>query len=149
MVIALLGLRDQCACGNDDTCNNVRALIEEFGRRIFEHAILLGDVKEAVLREAPAIGYLLWQGRSELLHLVAHAAARAIGHHPDFRSALCLRHRPTRPQRPRLDQRHSKSDGGMGCTSDHGGSTSTSSVLSAWLIQASSSARRNASGLWL
>src|SRR6202040_920880 len=38
-----------------------------------------------------------------------------------FRSALCLRHCPTRPQRPRLDQRHSKSDGRMGCTSDNGG----------------------------
>src|SRR5450755_2451508 len=31
-----------------------------------------------------------------------------------FRPALCLRHRPARPQRPRLDQRHSKSDGRMG-----------------------------------
>src|ERR1700737_3307944 len=87
VVIAPLGLRDQFAFGDDDTCNNVRALIEEFGRRIFQHAILLGDVKEAVLREAPAIGYLLWQGRSELLHLVADAAARAIGHHPNFRLA--------------------------------------------------------------
>src|SRR5882762_7844961 len=87
MVITLLGLRDQLAFGNDDTCNNVRALIEEFGRRIFQHAILLGDVKEAVLREAPAIGHLLWQGRSELLHLIAHAAARAVGHRPDFRLA--------------------------------------------------------------
>src|SRR5580700_5953488 len=27
-----------------------------------------------------------------------------------FRPALCLRHRPARPQRPRLDQRHSKSE---------------------------------------
>ena len=27
----------------------------------------------------------------------------------------------TRPQRPRLDQRHSKSHGRMGCTSNHGG----------------------------
>src|SRR6202790_5078973 len=34
-----------------------------------------------------------------------------------FRPALCLRHCPARPQRPRLDQRHSKSDGRMGCTS--------------------------------
>lgn len=38
-----------------------------------------------------------------------------------FRPALCLRHRPARPQRPRLDQRHNKPDGRMGCTSDHGG----------------------------
>jgi hypothetical protein len=38
-----------------------------------------------------------------------------------FRPALCLRHRPARPQRPRLDQRHSKSDGRMGCTSNNGG----------------------------
>src|SRR5882762_3502618 len=29
-------------------------------------------------------------------------------------------HRPARPQRPRLDQRHSKSDGRMGCTSNNG-----------------------------
>src|SRR5258708_2469895 len=35
--------------------------------------------------------------------------------------ALCLRHRPARPQRPRLDQRHSKSDRRMGCTSNNGG----------------------------
>ncbi len=38
-----------------------------------------------------------------------------------FRPALCLRHRPARPQRPRLDQRHRKSHGRMGCTSDNGG----------------------------
>src|SRR5690242_11063305 len=31
-----------------------------------------------------------------------------------------LRHRPARPQRSRLDQRHSNSDGRMGCTPDHG-----------------------------
>jgi hypothetical protein len=34
---------------------------------------------------------------------------------------LYLRHRPTRPQSPGLDQRHSKSDGRMGCTSNHRG----------------------------
>ena len=38
-----------------------------------------------------------------------------------FRPALCLCHRPARPQRPHLDQRRSKSDGRKGCTSDHGG----------------------------
>src|SRR4030088_1981036 len=32
-----------------------------------------------------------------------------------------LSHHPTRPQRPRLDQRQSKSDGRMGCTSNSGG----------------------------
>src|SRR5258707_3242117 len=83
-VMALLRLRDQFALGDDNPCNNARALIEEFGCRIFQHAILLGDVKKTVLREAPAIGYLLWQGRGELLDLVAHATARAVGHHPDF-----------------------------------------------------------------
>ena len=35
--------------------------------------------------------------------------------------ALCLRHRPARPQRPRLDQRHSKSHSRMGCASNNGG----------------------------
>jgi hypothetical protein len=30
-------------------------------------------------------------------------------------------HRSARPQRARLDQRHNESDGGLGCTSDHGG----------------------------
>src|ERR1700694_1978918 len=40
------------------------------------------------------------------------------------------RHRPARPQRPRLDQRHSKSHGRMGCTSDYGGfSLGTGSAL--------------------
>ncbi len=34
---------------------------------------------------------------------------------------LLYGHRPARPQRGRLDQRHSKSDGRMGCTSDNGG----------------------------
>src|SRR6202165_1982585 len=38
-----------------------------------------------------------------------------------FRPALCLRHRPARPQRPRLDQRHRKSHGRMGWTSNPGG----------------------------
>src|SRR5258707_9489283 len=33
---------------------------------------------------------------------------------------LCLCHCPARPQRPGLDQRHSKSDGRMGWTSDNG-----------------------------
>jgi hypothetical protein len=37
-----------------------------------------------------------------------------------LRPALCLRHRPARPQRPHLNQRHSKSDGRMGCTSNNG-----------------------------
>ena len=32
-----------------------------------------------------------------------------------LRPALCLRHRPARPQRPRLDQRHSKPDSRMDC----------------------------------
>jgi hypothetical protein len=31
------------------------------------------------------------------------------------------RHRPARPQRPGLDQRHNKSDRRMGCTSNNGG----------------------------
>src|ERR1035437_7356324 len=34
---------------------------------------------------------------------------------------VCIRHRPTRPQRPRLDQRHKESDGRMGCTPNNGG----------------------------
>src|SRR6478609_8656772 len=38
-----------------------------------------------------------------------------------FRPALCLRHRPAGPQRTHLDQRHGKSDGRMGCGSNHGG----------------------------
>jgi hypothetical protein len=41
-----------------------------------------------------------------------------------FRPALCFRHRPPRPQGPRLDQRHSKPDGGMGCSSNNGGMAS-------------------------
>src|SRR6476646_9491169 len=38
-----------------------------------------------------------------------------------FRPALCLRHRPAGSQRTHLDQRHGKSDGRMGCASNHGG----------------------------
>jgi hypothetical protein len=38
-----------------------------------------------------------------------------------FDLLYAFRHRPARPQRPRLDQRHSKSDGEMGCTSNNGG----------------------------
>jgi hypothetical protein len=38
-----------------------------------------------------------------------------------LRPALCLRYRPARSQRTRLDQRYRESDRGMGCTSDHGG----------------------------
>ena len=37
-----------------------------------------------------------------------------------FRPTSCLRCRPARPQRPHLDQRHSKSHGRMGCTSNNG-----------------------------
>src|SRR5258708_22478756 len=48
-----------------------------------------------------------------------HGPVRCSNHR--FRSALCLRHRPARPQRPGLDQRHSKSDGRLGCTSNNGG----------------------------
>src|SRR5258706_9755174 len=39
---------------------------------------------------------------------------------PGGRPALCLRHRPARPQRPHLDQRHSESHGRVGCTSNNG-----------------------------
>ena len=34
---------------------------------------------------------------------------------------LCLCHRSARPQRPRLDQRHSEPDGRVDCTSNNGG----------------------------
>jgi hypothetical protein len=37
------------------------------------------------------------------------------------RPALCLRHRPARPQRPRLDQRHGTSNRRMGRASNNGG----------------------------
>ena len=37
-----------------------------------------------------------------------------------FRPTSCLRCRLARPQRPHLDQRHSKSHGRMGCTSNNG-----------------------------
>jgi integrase len=37
-----------------------------------------------------------------------------------FDLLYCLRHRPARPQRSRLDQRHSKSDGGMACAPNNG-----------------------------
>src|SRR4029079_18570398 len=75
------------AFGNDNAGDNVGALVEEFGSRIFQHPVLLDDVKEAVLRETSPVGNLLRQGRGELLHLVADAAARAIGHDPGFRLA--------------------------------------------------------------
>ena len=87
VIVALIRLRNQLAFRNDVAGDDIRALIEELGRRIFQHPILLGDVEEAVLREAYAVGYLLRQRRRELLHLVSHAAARAVGHHPDFRFA--------------------------------------------------------------
>ena len=35
--------------------------------------------------------------------------------------ALCIRRRPTRPQRSGLDQRHKEADGRMGCTSNNKG----------------------------
>src|SRR6266478_4491040 len=38
-----------------------------------------------------------------------------------FRPALCVRHRPVRPQRPRLDQRHDDSHVRMGLASNNGG----------------------------
>ena len=40
---------------------------------------------------------------------------------PLWLSLLLARHRWHRPQRARVDQRHKDSDGGMGCTSGHGG----------------------------
>ena len=38
-----------------------------------------------------------------------------------LRPALCLRHRPARPQNPCLDQCHQTSDSGMDCASDYRG----------------------------
>src|SRR6476619_3727253 len=38
-----------------------------------------------------------------------------------FELPLCLSHHPARPQRPQLDQRHSKCDSRMGCSSNNGG----------------------------
>jgi hypothetical protein len=87
VIVALLGLRDQLAFRHDDAGDDVGALVEEFSGRIFQHSVLLDDIKEAVLRETAAVGNLLRQGRGELLHLVADAAARAIGHDPGFRLA--------------------------------------------------------------
>ena len=43
------------------------------------------------------------------------------GSNDRFRPPLCIRPCSDRPQKPRLDQRHAKSDGGMGCTSNNRG----------------------------
>ena len=62
-----------------------------------------------------------------MAHLPTQSRSRYCRHgllrRPDdrLRPPLCIRHRSDRPQRPGLDQRHKESDGGMGCTSDHGG----------------------------
>src|SRR5258708_14043019 len=87
VVIALLGFRDQLTLRDHGTGDDVRTLVEEFGRRIFQHPILLRELKETILRKTNAVGYFLRQGRRELLDLISDAAARAVGHYPDFRFA--------------------------------------------------------------
>ena len=87
VIVALFRLWNQFAFGHHRAGDDVVALIEELGRRIFQHPVLLGDVEETVLREAYAVGYLLRQGRREFLDFVSHAATGAVGHHPDFRFA--------------------------------------------------------------
>ena len=52
-----------------------------------QHAVLLDDVEETVLREARAVRQLLRQRRREFLHFFGDAAARAVGDGPDLRLA--------------------------------------------------------------
>src|ERR1700738_2307968 len=61
--------------------------------------------------------------RTFLPHHAPDIAAIDLTRCPDyrFRHALCLRHRPARSQRTRLDQPHNKPGSGGGCTPDHRG----------------------------
>ena len=58
VVVGLFLGRDQLALLDDHGRSHVRAFIEELGRREQQHAVLLDDVQEAVLREADAVGDL-------------------------------------------------------------------------------------------
>ena len=65
-------------CFSDLEGGDVRALIEELRRRELQNPVLLGDVEDAVAREADAIRDLELDGRREHLHLVGDAILVAI-----------------------------------------------------------------------
>ena len=84
MVVALLVHRNQLATRYDRHRHDVRALVEKLGRRIEQHAVLLGDDQEPVIGKAGAVRNRLRQRRGKVLHLVRNAVFVAVGNRPDL-----------------------------------------------------------------
>ncbi len=67
---------------HDGHRHHVGALVEELGRRIHQHPVLLGDVEEPVLGEAGPVGDRQLERLGEALHLVRHPVLVAVGDDP-------------------------------------------------------------------
>ena len=83
VVVAFLLDRNQLATRNHFKGGDVGALVEELGRRIDQHAVLLGDVEEAIVGKAGTVRDREVDRRSEILHLVGDAVFVAVGNRPD------------------------------------------------------------------
>lgn len=84
VVEALLLDRDQLALLHEVEGRHIARFIEELGRGKEKHAVLLGDIEEAVLREAGAVRDGEAQRGGEILHLIGHAVLVAVGDGPDL-----------------------------------------------------------------
>ncbi len=82
MVVGLLLHRHQLALRHHFDHRDVRAFVEELGRREIQHAVVLDHDQEAVLGPAHAVGLLEVERWSEGLHLIGDAVAVAIGNGP-------------------------------------------------------------------
>ncbi len=79
----LLG-RDQLALINHDKGGRVRTFLEELRRREDEHAVMLGDEEEVVVRHADAVRHLEVDRRRELLDDVGNAVLVLVDHRVDL-----------------------------------------------------------------
>ena len=78
VVVGLFFNRDQLALLDDRHGNDVIAFIEILGGRIDDDAVALGNVEEAVLREADAMRNLHVERSGEQLHVIRHARLAAV-----------------------------------------------------------------------
>ena len=99
--------RDQLALLHDDEGSDIGAFVEELGGGIDQHAVLLGDEEETILRETHAVGNGKADRGRELLDLVGDTILVAVGDRPHLALAGAdERHHALRPDREMAGIRH-------------------------------------------
>src|SRR5215213_302172 len=101
VIVRLLLGRDEIALLHHLERRHVRPLVEELGCREDEHAVLFGDEKETILREADAVWNLECNRRRKFLHLIGDTGLGAVRDRPHL--ALARAHKRDDALRPNRD----------------------------------------------